>query len=258
MACDVHLIDWGRPWLADWRVLGEAVAERIAQGASVADAANTVAATMKTQAPVQFVPQAALPSHLAYEVYVACRAQVPTRDNLHDFFNALAWLRFPALKRQLNAVHAQAIEREGVGARRGPQRDRATVFDENGALWWAPAELTQALRARRWRDLFVQQRPSWCAVRVTLFGHALLQKLVSPRKAITAHVWCLGSGLGDAPEGFAMADWDAVVDLAPLPVLGVPGWDRANDEPGFYDDALVFRDRVSRRKPRDAPDQRAT
>lgn len=245
MACDVHLIDWGRPWLADWRVLGEAVAERIAQGASVADAANTVAATAKAQAPVRFVPQAALPPHLAYEIFVARHVQVPTRDNLHDFFNALAWLRFPALKRQLNAVHAQAIERDGIGARRGPVRDRATVFDENGALWWAPDELTQALRARRWHDLFVQQRQSWRAVRVTLFGHALLEKLVSPRKAITAHVWCLGTGtgsdLGDAPERFAMADWDAALGLTPLPVLGVPGWDSTNDSPGFYDDPAVFR-----------------
>jgi hypothetical protein len=29
--------------------------------------------------------------------------------------------------------------------------------------------------------------------------------------------------------------------LAPLPVLGVPGWWPANEAPGFYDDAAVFR-----------------
>ena len=27
----------------------------------------------------------------------------------------------------------------------------------------------------------------------------------------------------------------------PLPVLGVPGWWPANENPGFYDDADVFR-----------------
>jgi len=29
--------------------------------------------------------------------------------------------------------------------------------------------------------------------------------------------------------------------FVPLPVLGVPGWWPANAEPGFYDDAQVFR-----------------
>jgi hypothetical protein len=29
--------------------------------------------------------------------------------------------------------------------------------------------------------------------------------------------------------------------LAPLPVLGLPGWDRANDDPSYYEDARVFR-----------------
>ena len=29
--------------------------------------------------------------------------------------------------------------------------------------------------------------------------------------------------------------------FTPLPVLGVPGWWPANEAPGFYDDAQVFR-----------------
>jgi hypothetical protein len=36
--------------------------------------------------------------------------------------------------------------------------------------------------------LFVTQRELWAEARLLLFGHALLEKLVTPRKPITAHV----------------------------------------------------------------------
>jgi hypothetical protein len=34
---------------------------------------------------------------------------------------------------------------------------------------------------------------------------------------------------------------DRVPKLAPLPILGLPGWDPANVDPSYYDDARVFR-----------------
>lgn len=249
MAFDARLIDWRQPWLADWRALGEPLADRVARGRPVCEAASDVAEAMAGadadaemgSCPVRFVPTSALPAGQAYEVFVAVTAQVPTRDNLHDFFNALAWLRFPRLKRQLNAVHAQAIASDGVAGHRGARRDRTTVFDENGALWWAPETMSQALRGRKWHTLFVQQRAAWPEVRLTLFGHALLEKLVSPRKAITAHLWCVGVGAGAQATASRVPDWDPAVALTPLPVLGVPGWDAANENAGFYDDPQVFR-----------------
>ncbi|WP_240636053.1 DUF3025 domain-containing protein [Caldimonas tepidiphila] len=191
--------------------------------------------------PLRFVAQAALPEGEAYEAFVARTAQVPTRDNLHDFFNALVWLQQPGLKRRLHELQAREIARDGVGARRGPLRDAVTLFDENGALLQAPLPLLDALRGRRWRELFVTHRALWREARLALVGHALMEKLVQPYKAITAHVLVVDEG------GDVLAPLDAVAPgphrkpFLPLPLLGVPGWWAENEASGFYDDAEVFR-----------------
>jgi len=128
-------------------------------------------------------------------------------------------------------------------------RDAVTVFDENGALLQAPPALWRALRERAWRRLFVELRPLWREARLWIFGHALLEQLLAPRKCLTAHVWC-----GDAAlESGASADaWLAARCTAeglagkpftPLPVLGVPGWWPASENFSFYDDSHVFRPR---------------
>jgi hypothetical protein len=158
---------------------------------------------------------------------------VPTRDNAHDFFNGLAWLRFPDLKRRLNEIQAAQIERDGIAGRRGPVRDAITLLDENGAFLEATPDLMDALVSREWKRLFIDLRPQWARARVTVFGHALLEKLLAPRKDLTAHVW-LGS-----PEIDAAAL--AAKPFAPLPLMGIPGWCRENQNFSFYDDSLVFR-----------------
>lgn len=212
-------IDWSAPWLAPYLHVARPVVAALEAGASTAQALGE-----------RFVPQAALPEGEAYESFVARTGTVPTRDNLHDLFNGLVWLAFPELKRELNRRHAAQIAREGIGAARGPVRDALTLFDENGALFEAPPVLCEALAARDWRSLFVDHRARWIEARLTLVGHALLEKLVTPRKPITAHVW----RPGDPPDGRP---------FAPLPVLGVPGWWPANEDGAFYDDADVFRPR---------------
>jgi hypothetical protein len=186
--------------------------------------------------PVRFVPAAALPAGEAYEAFIARTGTVPTRDNLHDAFNRLVWCRHPALKLRLNALQATEIARRGVGATRGPLRDALTLFDENGALWPdAPPVLAAALAARDWHALFVVHRASWRETRFEVFGHALLEQLATaPRKALTAHV-ALGNPLEWAPEAWAGKPF------LPLPVLGIPGWWPANEDPGFYADEAVFR-----------------
>ena len=75
------------------------------------------------------------------------------------------------------------------------------------------------------------------------FGHALLEKLVGPFKAITACVVPLPTTAD--PDG-AAAQFVESTDLAPrllphLPVLGIPGWCAENADPRFYDDPRVFR-----------------
>jgi hypothetical protein len=198
---------------------------------------------------VKFVPQSALPEGQAYEDFIFKTAQIPTRDGLHDFFNGLCWQRFPLAKRRLNQLQAAEIEAQGVRATRGPVRDALTLFDENVVLMHAPDEVWAALQARDWPQLFVDLRPQWQQVHLVLFGHALLEKLVTPYKSITGHVYRVDSHINPRDEA-ALDNW-LVQDLQadklstkpyePLPVLGVPGWWVANAEPTYYDDTQVFR-----------------
>lgn len=186
-------------------------------------------------APRRFVPQAELPAGEAYEAFIHRSGGVPTRDNLHDFFNGLLWVHQPAWKLRLNGLQAAAIARQGVGLHRGALRDALTLFDENGAVLEAPAPLVEALQRRDWTALFVAHRSAWAQARLTLVGHALLDKLTTaPRKALTAHVLVVD------PLSLDTAGW-AAKPFHPLPVLGLPGWWPANERPDFYADEAVFR-----------------
>lgn len=239
-------VDWQRPWLAPIRALGEAVCADLQAGEHVAGALNRhmgARAPMLAAGALRFVPHEALPAGEAYEAFIHRSAQVPTRDNLHDLFNGLVWLVFAPLKRRLNELQAAEIERLGIGATRGPVRDALTLFDENAVLWQAPPELVDALRRRDWHELFVARRGLWRESRTTLFGHALMDKLVAPRKPITAHAWLAPQGV-DAVGHLAAtlaADSLAARPFLPLPVLGVPGWWEDNADAGFYADTSVFR-----------------
>lgn len=270
-------VDWAQPWLAPVRGAGLTLVAGLAQAAadvpsaasagvnaapSVADALNASPLVCTVPCPVQFVPQHSLPPGEAYEAFIRRTGQVPTRNNLHDLFNGLVWQRFPHTKSRLNVLQAAEIGRQGVGAVRGPVRDAITVFDENGALLLAPPALWQNLLARDWYALFVTHRPLWAQATLVLFGHALMEQLVVPRKNITAHVLveqfssdfedfaAVGQNLG-APDGLAALDAALATHLTPerlagkpftpLPLLGVPGWWPANADPGFYADTSVFR-----------------
>ncbi len=247
-------IDWSRPWLARHAAVGAPVAQRAAADATHGATAAALQASVRGAAAdaVRFVPQDRLPDGEPYESYIFRTREVPTRDNLHDFFNGLIWLHCPAAKRQLNRLQAGEIARAGVGATRGPLRDALTLFDENGALLDAPPALWDALIARDWPRLFVTERALWAQARLWVFGHALLEKLVLPRKAATAHVLRrqlpIGreGGVGDTDLRLAEAlapAWLAGKPFAPLPVLGIPGWCAENENFSFYDDPDVFRPR---------------
>lgn len=207
--------------------------------------------------PIRFVPQEALPSGIAYESFISDTGQVPTRDNLHDFFNALIWLSYPRIKVQLNALQAEEIDQRGKLPTkvRGKLRDAATIFDENATLLViSDPSLGTALREHAWQELFVERREEFisrCDVR--LFGHALLEKLVSPYKAITAHTWIIvvEPPILTLAEETARQWVDETVakrlhtglhtgDFTPLPVLGVPNWWQGQDT-AFYADEQVFR-----------------
>jgi hypothetical protein len=237
--------DWNAAWFAPLADHGKAVSSAIEQGQPLPQALGA-----QPGCPVRFVPQDALPPGMAYEQFIFDTAQVPTRENLHDFFNGLCWRRFPLTKQRLNQLQASEIAAAGIGSVRGPVRDALTLFDENAALLQAPEPIWDALLARDWQALFVTHRALWTEARLVLFGHALLEKLVAPYKSITAHVF-----RDTVPPALAddLAAWDtwlaarldgptlASKPFTPLPVLGVPGWWPANEVAGFYDDPAVFR-----------------
>jgi hypothetical protein len=254
-------IDWSRPW---YDAVRPAFARLQLQGDAFIDAFNASARALAlanhTGEPIRFVPQAELPEGRAYEEFIGATGCVPTRENLHDFFNGLVWQTFPRIKRQLNALQAAQIALAGVGKSRGPARDAATIFDENAALLLvrdsdAGRALVDALRAHHWREALFERRAMWGdEAQPWLFGHALMEKLVAPRKAITAHTRVVF-----APDDFFALPWEARRDwidrqlaaqlegaglstavFTPLPVLGIPGWASGQDE-AFYLDAGVFR-----------------
>lgn len=250
-------IDWHRPWLAPLLP----VAEMVLQAASWRDGLNQQAAILNLRnhlsLPVQFVPQSALPEGMAYESFISATGCVPTRDNLHDFFNALVWLTFPRIKVRLNALQSAEIMRRATSPSviRGKIRDAATIFDENAVLLLtAESDIGGALREHNWQKLFVNQRHLFEShTRVYLFGHALMEKLIAPYKAITGHTWVINVRPGilqldaadlrrwvDSEMDIQLQQGFSTAEFAHLPVLGVPGWWSGQDE-AFYADTAVFR-----------------
>lgn len=250
-------IDWSRPWSAPLLPF----AAPLLEAGNWRDALNRAASERGLQnhagRPLCFVPQEELPVGVAYETFIADSGRVPTRDNLHDFFNALIWLAFPATKVRLNALQAAEIAVAGAAASggRGRLRDAATIFDENGVFLLSsdPARI-EALRERRWTDFFFEAHEPFAGkCKVWIFGHALLEKLVTPYKAITAHAYPLVvepqvlalpcaecRARIDALAARALDDHLATRHFAPLPVMGIPGWSGEQDE-AFYADTTVFR-----------------
>jgi len=241
-------LHWGLPWQWHLTACAPLVSQSLARGQGVVELANQIAQQLPEPARpgVRFTAQSNLPPGQAYEAFIFQTRLCPSRDNLHDLFNALTWLVLPRTKARLNALQAGEIERCGVVGRRGPLRDALTLFDENGAVLWAPPALSQALVERDWRRLFIEHRALWAQARLLVFGHALQEKLLQPRKALTAHVYlpqgqwpCLQMDEALAQEVQA-SSWSEK-PYWPLPLLGVPGWYLPNENFSFYDDASVFR-----------------
>ena len=256
-------INWEQPWLFPIRDIAHSVLQqqnwkheinRLMQEQNLCNLADYA---------LRCIPQHELPEGVQYESHIYATGGIPTRDNLHDFFNALMWLRFPQIKKILNHIQAIEIKNradlvQGSGqhnSQRGRQRDAATLFDENAALWiCSDPSLTMALQQHAWTDIFLTRRgelEKHCEVLV--FGHALLEKLTSPYKAITAHAWVVQVD----DDWFDQSDnqrWNYVehivsqrlqqgfnsTEFAPLPVMGLPNW-CAEQDANFYADQQVFR-----------------
>ena len=212
-------------------------------------------------APIRFVPPAAgRDAAGSYEMRIFESGEVQTRpDSLHDLFNALVWLAFPRTKAVLNRHHrAEIIARRGE-PQRGTARDVLTLFDEGGVVVGsADAGLSDLLLRSRWKELFWTRREDVRrSMRFHVFGHAIYEKALAPYKSVTAKALIveLPPGLLCAPVDAQLAELDARAalhfsraealastrSLPPLPILGIPGWEAANESEAYYDDVSQFR-----------------
>ncbi len=184
-----------------------------------------------------------------YELRIRDSGEVATRPgSTHDLLNARAWLDFPHTKAALNRLHCAELEKQH-GTQRSPLRDALTLFDESGLIVACDRpELVSLLRGFKWKPLFWQHRAEVRqAMRFEVLGHALAEKLHAPYKGITAHALVLALSAAvpreklDQYAAAALALLANTRDLAPLPVLGIPGWTPDSENPVYYDDTTQFR-----------------
>jgi len=213
-------------------------------------------------APIRFVPPAP-PSRefrAQYEVRIFETGEVQTRpDDWHDLFNALVWLAFPKTKAVLNSHHYREICARRGERSRGTARDVLTLFDEGGVVVASSdSRLAALMRDFRWKELFWTRRADVLrSMRFCVFGHAIYEKALEPYKGVTAKALILEvePALLEASWARQLPELDtraaehfrgtgalaSTQGLPPLPVLGVPGWEPANECGEYYEDRTQFR-----------------
>ncbi len=216
--------------------------------------------------PLKIVPQDGKPGHFAEHyaprIYLSGEIQTRTR-NWHDFFQFLTWLMFPKTKAVINAIHIPAarirIEQQQDLGKRSPVENMLSLFDEGGAVVLCSDDsLLQLIRDFEWKTLFWTRRDELQQkLRLVTFGHALYEKGLSPYVGMTANTILLHVEQSILHlEHTAQLAWiDAQLamlfskgkpyekprDLSPFPVLGLPGWDKNNENADYYDNTRYFR-----------------
>lgn len=224
--------------------------------------------TVHSGQPLRFVPQeyGKLPFEAQYEPRCYLKGEVPTRENnWHDLLNALVWLTFPLAKAAINERHYRALtegEKGGcvaMSSQRGAVRDTNTLLDESGVIVaCADTDLAGLLRNFQWKELFWQRRAQvQSSMGFYLFGHGLYEKALRPYIGMTGQglllpveqaffTWPLVQQLAHLDE--LLADYlsaqehcHSTRELAPVPLLGVPGWAVENEDASYYDNTHYFR-----------------
>lgn len=204
--------------------------------------------------PMEVALQAAPLGARQYEARVYHEGKLPLRPgHVHDLFNLAMWCRWPRSKAALNALQ---VERGWLGEskQRTAAGNAATLLDECGVvLLGDEPQVTSLLRAHRWQELFVTHRGDWGrSLHALTLGHGLLEQLCQPFDGLTAKCVVLprGGGQPSTAESQSRVDdqlarWIAALSdtrqLLPLPVLGIPGWHRANEDPSYYQNTRYFR-----------------
>ena len=211
--------------------------------------------------PIQFVAKEAATTAMHYETRIAESGEIATRENWHDFFNAMSWLAFPESKAAISEMHARLLSVHGECEirERSIARDVLTLFDEGGIIVASPDEsLLELIRHFDWRALFVERRADVEArMRFSLFGHSMLEKALDPYVGVTAKAILflvddtfLGSTHAEQMRHIdqRVAAWlmdeanlSSTKNFSPLPWLGIPGWWAENLSPAFYENQHYFR-----------------
>ncbi|NMG31581.1 DUF3025 domain-containing protein [Aromatoleum evansii] len=210
--------------------------------------------------PIRFVRPPA--EALAYEEHIFATGEVPTRaDDWHDFFNALAWCVWPRAKSACNILHRRERDaRTAAGLPgRGPRRDALTQFDECGiVVVSSDPEIPAFLAAHAWEDAFWTRRARLIAsTRFMVFGHGTWEQLREPFFGLCAKALyrVVDAGWLARPAAERQTETDAWLaaqlldagllrtprELAPLPLLGIPGVTRENESAAYYRDTRQFR-----------------
>lgn len=213
--------------------------------------------------PIRVVPQDDSADHweAGYEPRIYLTGELQARsENWHDLFNLLVWAAFPQTKAALNQQHfrlQQARAVEGTGKQpRNPAQDVLTQFDETGVIIaCARPDLEELLRNFRWKELFWQRRGELASgMACYLFGHGLMEKALTPYRGMTGKgiVVQVESSFFQLPLGQRVPLLDSLLadcvarmekpaNLAPVPVLGFPGFAPENEVEAYYDDQEYFR-----------------
>lgn len=193
---------------------------------------------------------ALLADGLHYEVRIGERGRIATRErNWHDLFNALVWMRQPAIKQALNARQCLHIAAMGPH-RRNRAQQALTQFDESGVIVRVgDAALLDAWDAHDWSGLFHAGAGAWRTERIAIaavVGHALLEQALLPGRLPVGKclvVRAVDDETAVAQVAAAIAQGrvlDDPLELRPLPLAGVPGW-QAGQTAAFYAQADCFR-----------------
>ncbi|MBI3771820.1 MAG: DUF3025 domain-containing protein [Gammaproteobacteria bacterium] len=209
-------------------------------------------------------------AHYAPRIYQT--GEIQTRaENWHDFFQFLTWLVFPKTKALINSLHLPSAKMRfeyGEHGRRSPLENMLSLFDEGGVVIISCDEsLLQLIRDFQWQELFWQRRVELeTKLRCVVFGHALYEKGLAPYIGMTAN--CI---LLPVVKDFFVLSQDAQRqwldeqlmqtlacgellqprDLAPFPILGLPGYDVANECAEYYANTRYFRPGRSRNEVQD-------
>lgn len=211
------------------------------------EALNAEAEVRGLGARFELQDRACLADGLHYEQRIARGEGIATRaDNWHDLLNALVWLRWPQLKRAMNARQVADIERVGPSQRTRGQC-ALTHFDEAGVILVLRDDV--ALRhwdEHAWDALFpALGEDDWSLVVV---GHALLEHaleagrllvgkalaVIDPQLDIEAAAQQVAAGIAG---GHLLQDPQ---ELRPLPLMGLRGWHARGAEPEFCRQAPCF------------------